>query len=74
MLDESGLNALEELDSVEFGKRITEARENKGYSREQVAEILGISRETLKLYEKGLRGVPYSVVFLLSQFLSLENV
>ena len=69
MLDESGLNALEELDPVEFGKRITEARENKGYSRDQVAEILGISRETLKLYEKGLRGVPYSVVFKLNQFL-----
>ncbi len=71
MLDESGLNTLDELDPVEFGKRITEARESRGFSRKQVAEILEISRETLKLYEKGLRRVPCSVVFQSIQFLKL---
>ena len=66
---DSGLNELEELDPVEFGKRMAEVRKKKGYSLEQLAEIPGISRETLKLYEKGLRGVRYSVVFKLMQFL-----
>ena len=68
----SEINGLRELDPFEFGKKIVKAREIRGYSRRQVAEILEISEAALKFYEKGIRGVPFSVVYKLMEFLELD--
>lgn len=69
---ESEINMLQELDPREFGKKLIEARKLRGYSRRQIAEVLGISEATLKFYEKGVRSVPYSVVYKMTQFLSFD--
>ena len=40
-----------------LGTRLREAREYAGFSQEQVAEFLGISRSAISLIEKGSRKV-----------------
>lgn len=51
----------------EVGKIITAAREYDGRSRIEVAEIIGISNNTLKMYEAGKRMIPTNVLFSLNQ-------
>lgn len=38
----------------DIGKNIRQARERKGYSQEQLAELLFVTRQTVSNYETGL--------------------
>lgn len=61
-----------EISNEEVGKAITEAREFRCLSRTQVAGILGISYNTLKMYETGKRTLPFDVYYKLIQFLDIK--
>ena len=37
---------------MEIGKKLKEARINSGLTQEQVAEVLGVSRQTISNWEK----------------------
>ena len=39
-----------------YGARLLEAREARGYTLEQVADHLGITKQAVSLYEKAMRG------------------
>ena len=38
----------------DIGKNIRQAREKKGYSQEQLAELLFVTRQTVSNYETGV--------------------
>ena len=61
-----------EISNEEIGRAITEAREFRCMTRTQVAGILGISYNTLKMYEHGKRTLPFDVYYKLKQFLDLK--
>lgn len=67
----SGKYSPKEISNEEVGKAITEAREFRCLSRTQVAGILGISYNTLKMYETGKRTLPFDVYYKLKQFLEI---
>lgn len=48
--------------SVEVGRRIRERREYLGYTREQFAEIIGISVQFLADNETGRKGMSYETL------------
>lgn len=66
-----GKGFLEEISNEEVGKAIVKAREEACYNRRQLAEIIGISYNTLRLYEAGKRTLPLDVFYKISQFLPL---
>jgi len=61
-----------EITKEEVGIKLKEAREYQCRSREQVAEMIGISANTLKSYETGKRMPPFNVVFKIAQFMDLD--
>jgi|LSQX01.1.fsa_nt_gb DNA-binding XRE family transcriptional regulator len=63
---------LEEISNEQVGKAIVEARTEACFNRRQLAEILGISYNALRLYEEGKRTVPFNVFYKMSQFLELK--
>ena len=56
----------------EIGTAIKEAREFSCRTRKQVAEIIGISPNTLKMYETGKRTLPFCIYYELIQFLDIH--
>jgi len=46
-----------ELDRASLGSRLKEAREYRGFSQEEVAEFVGVSRSSISLIENGQRGI-----------------
>jgi DNA-binding XRE family transcriptional regulator len=63
---------LKEISNEQVGKAIVEARTEACYNRRQLAEILGISYNALRLYEEGKRTLPFDVFYKMSQFLELK--
>ena len=61
-VDSNKLELLEELGNLIFKARLYDGR-----SRIEVAEIIGISPNTLKMYEEGKRMVPANVLLMLNQ-------
>lgn len=61
-----------EISNEEVGKALIEAREFRCMTRTQVAGIIGISYNTLKMYETGKRTLPFDVYYKLIQFLDIE--
>lgn len=51
------MTAKEENEWEELGERLREAREYRGYSQEEIAEYLDISRSAVSLMENGSRKV-----------------
>lgn len=49
----------EEKDRVALGARLKDAREYRGFSQEEVASYLGISRSAISLIETGVRGLDF---------------
>ena len=45
------------LDRASLGARLKEAREYRGFSQEEVAEFVGVSRPSVSLIENGQRGI-----------------
>lgn len=68
----SRLNQLEEITNEEVGKVLKEQRELLCLSRVQVAGVVGISPETLKAYESGIRTLPFDIYYKLVQFMRLS--
>lgn len=66
------LNQLEEITNEEVGAAIKKAREYKCRSRKEVAELIGISQDTLKAYETGKRTLPFDVCYKLIQLYEFD--
>lgn len=52
---------------LQFPERLTELRLSKKLTRQQMADMLGVSRASLEYYEKGLRAPDISVLYKLSE-------
>lgn len=50
------------LDKLEVGKRIKEIRESNGLTQEQLAEILKVTPNAVRAYEKGKYGISKDVM------------
>lgn len=68
----SGHVSVVDIGPEKIGTAIREAREFSCRTRKQVAEIIGISPNTLKMYETGERMLPFDVYYKLKQFLNLN--
>lgn len=63
----SKILSIKEYTAEELGKLIKAAREYDGRTRIEVAEIIGISPNTLKMYEDGKRMITTDVFLALNQ-------
>lgn len=61
------ISTIKEYTAEELGKLIKDAREYDGRTRIEVAEIIGISPNTLKMYEDGKRMITTDVFLALNQ-------
>lgn len=46
---------MEAIDITAIGLRLKELREKAGYTQEEVANVIGISRSAIQMYENGER-------------------
>lgn len=51
-----------------FGKRLKLIREEKGYTQEELARILGITRSRLSMYEQGKREPTFEMQEAIADF------
>ena len=58
---------LKTITKEQVGEKIKALRIHNGYTRKQVADIVGINEATLKAYENGDRMLRLDVVYLLTQ-------
>lgn len=58
---------IKDYTNEELGTLIFNAREYDGRTRIEVADIIGISPNTLKMYEEGKRMIPSNVMLMLNQ-------
>ncbi len=56
-----------------FPERLTELRERYNLSRQQLADILGVSRASLEYYEKGKRTPDIEVLYKLSDYFNVTS-
>lgn len=57
--------------SEEFGSNIAKARNAKGWSQQQLADIMGTTQQTIQRYESGARDLKSSVLIKLSAALGV---
>lgn len=57
---------------LQFPNRLKELRISRKLSRQQLADLLGISRASLEYYEKGLRTPDISVLYKLSEYFNVS--
>lgn len=67
------LCCIDMLDSKEvilrsMGIRLRAFRNDRGYSRKEIAEFLGITERTYASYERGEHDIPMEVMFKLAPF------
>lgn len=55
-----------------FASKLLETRENKGISRQKMADDLGISRASLEYYEKGKRTPDLNIISQISDYLGVS--
>ena len=58
---------LKTITKEQIGEKIKALRISSGYTRKNVADIIGISEPTLKAYENGDRMLRFDVAYLLAQ-------
>lgn len=71
---------LNKLSNIDIGQRITSLRKAKGYSQEELAKLIGITRSSLSRIEHGitsldvldLQELSHALAFSLDDFLSAE--
>ena len=61
---------MSKLDYAEIGQRIKELRKKKGYSQQELADMLRKSLRTVQKYETGEIEIPISVLDELSSYLN----
>jgi transcriptional regulator with XRE-family HTH domain len=59
-------------EATEFGKRIAEARRQRGLTQQQFADLLGVSRKMVDYYERRATNVTADVVKKLSAVLNVS--
>ena len=59
-------------DAVEAGKRIKTMRVAKGYTQEQLSEILGINEDSLGRIERGTRSCSIDLFVMLTQIFDVS--
>ena len=57
---------------IQLGTRIAETRKSQGITQIQMAEMLGVSQQTINSYEVGRRRVPVSTLSTLARTLSIS--
>ena len=57
---------------TKFPERLIELREQNGMTRQELADVLGISRASLEYYEKGQRTPDINMLFRLSETFSIS--
>jgi transcriptional regulator with XRE-family HTH domain len=58
--------------SVAMGERITLLRKSQGITQAQLAEVLGVSQQTVQAYEVGRRRIQVSALPLVARALSIS--
>ena len=56
---------------VQLGRRITSLRKERGITQVQLAEILGVSQQTVQAYEVGRRRIQVSALPVVAQTLTV---
>ena len=64
-------DALRELDPKEMGRRVRTRREEKGMSRDALAEKLGVTGQFIADIENGNKGISIKKLYLLCQILDV---
>ena len=54
-------------------QRIRFLRKNKGYTQQEVADMLGVGRAAYSAYEKGTRSISVQSIIKLSQFYKVSS-
>lgn len=62
---------IKELDMEAMGKRIRSAREERGFAREKLAELIDVSPQFIADVEYGKKGVSIKTLFSLKQVLEV---
>ena len=62
-----------EVDLIELGNRIKEARESICLSKDELAGILGISPRSIEAYENGNRAMPIDIYLKIISFVPVYN-
>ena len=57
---------------LKLGDKNRQVREQKGYSQEQLADIMDINRSTISKIENGKRNVPEEILPKLSSYFNLD--
>jgi transcriptional regulator with XRE-family HTH domain len=57
----------------QVGERIVRARERKGWTRVELARALGVSRESLGQWERGMSRAPFEVLVALKRLLGVTT-
>ena len=57
---------------LKLGSKIRSVREERGYSQEQLAEIMKVNRTTISKIENGRFGITVDYLFRFSVFLDFE--
>lgn len=55
-----------------FGRRLKLIREEKGYTQEQLARVLGITRSRLSMYEQGKREPSFELQEAIADFFNVD--
>ena len=59
--------------SSQMNERIRFLRENKGYTQQEVADMLGVSRAVYGMYEGGTRSISVEVIINLSHIYGVST-
>ena len=57
---------------MEFGKRLRELRKNKRLSQDALAEIIGVSKSSISMWERGLRTPELETFEALADFFNVN--
>jgi len=60
------------ISNEEVGKRIRQAREYRGLTQDNLAEIIETTQETITNYEKGRRMIPLVIAIEIQQALDVS--
>ena len=53
---------------MSFAENLTELRKYHNFSQEELAEMIGVSRQTLSKYETGENDIPTQILIKLAKF------
>ena len=57
----------------EFSKRLIQLREQKGFTQQQLADSIGITRQSLSLYEKAERTINFELLAKIADFFNVST-